>query len=63
MINLFGQNGLFTDRGAYKVAMKLFDVLVGGSQALRAPTADVPYVSNAKYLAHLAHQTPFDLIY
>ena len=27
---------------------------------LRAPTADVPYVPNAKYLAH---QTPFDPIY
>ena len=30
---------------------------------LRAPTADVPYVPNAKYFAHLAHQTPFDPIY
>ena len=30
---------------------------------IRAPTVDVPYVPNAKYLAHLAHQTPFDPIY
>ena len=30
---------------------------------LRTPTANVPYVPNAKYFAHLAHQTPFDPIY
>ena len=29
----------------------------------RAPTADVGYVPNAKYLAHIPHQTPFDPIY
>ena len=26
---------------------------------LRAPTADVGYVPNAKYLAHIPHQTQF----
>ena len=26
---------------------------------LRAPTADVGYVPNAKYLAHIPHQTKF----
>ena len=30
---------------------------------IRASIADVPYVPNTKYLAHLAHQTPFDPIY
>ena len=30
---------------------------------IRAPTVDVLYVSNVKYLAHLAHQIPFDPIY
>ena len=30
---------------------------------IRAPTADVGYVPNAKYLAHIPHQTPFDPIY
>ena len=30
---------------------------------LRTPTANVPYVPNTKYFAHLAHQTPFDPIY
>ena len=30
---------------------------------LRAPTADVPYVPNAKYFAHLTRQIPFDPIY
>ena len=29
----------------------------------RTPTADVGYVPNAKYLAHITHQTPFDPIY
>ena len=30
---------------------------------VRAPTTDVGYVPNAKYLAHIPHQTPFDPIY
>ena len=30
---------------------------------IRAPIADVGYVPNAKYLAHILHQTLFDLIY
>ena len=30
---------------------------------LRASVSAAPYVPNAKYLAHLAHQTPFDPIY
>ena len=30
---------------------------------LRAPTADVGYVSNVKYLAHIPHQTPFEDVY
>ena len=31
--------------------------------SLRASVAAVPYVPNAKYLAHLTYQTPFDSIY
>ena len=31
--------------------------------AIRAPTTDVGYVPNAKYLAHIPHQPPFDPIY
>ena len=34
-----------------------------GILCLRAPTADVGYVPNAKYLAHIPHQTKFDPIY
>ena len=30
---------------------------------LSAPTADVGYVSNVKYLAHIPHQTPFEDVY
>ena len=30
---------------------------------IRAPTADMGYVPNAKYLAHIPHQTKFDPIY
>ena len=30
---------------------------------IRAPTTDVGYVPNAKYLAHIPHQTKFDPIY
>ena len=30
---------------------------------IRASIAVVPYVPKAKYLAHLAHQTPKNLIY
>ena len=33
------------------------------SLSLRVLTADVGYVPNAKYLAHIPHQTPFDPIY
>ena len=29
----------------------------------RAPTADMGYVPNAKYLANIPHQTKFDPIY
>ena len=28
-----------------------------GAQSVRAPTVDVRYVPNAKYLAHIPHQT------
>ena len=31
-----------------------------GSDFLRAPTSDVGYVPNAKYLAHIPHQIPFN---
>ena len=30
---------------------------------IRAPTVDVGYVPNAKYLAHIPHQTQFKPIY
>ena len=33
------------------------------SSFLRAPTVDVGYVPNAKYLAHIPHQTKFHPIY
>ena len=34
-----------------------------GYLVIRAPTADVGYVPNAKYLAHIPHQTQFKPIY
>ena len=34
-----------------------------GRHEVRAPTVDVGYVPNAKYLAHIPHQTKFDPIY
>ena len=30
---------------------------------MRASLSPMSYVPNAKYLAHLAHQTPFDPVY
>ena len=38
-------------------------MLFGLSNDVRAPTTDVGYVPNAKYLAHIPHQTPFEDIY
>ena len=37
-------------------------VKVGGGILVRAPTVDVGYVPNAKYLAHIPHQTLFSPI-
>ena len=41
----------------------MVEKVVEEMMSIRAPTADVGYVANAKYFAHIPHQTPFDPIY
>ena len=38
-------------------------VLIDDCKLIRVPIADVGFVQNAKYLAHIPYQIPFDPIY
>ena len=46
-----------------RFCMKVEDLGFWSSTSIRAPTANMGYVPNAKYLAYIPHQTPFDPIY